>query len=135
MQRSSSISNQGSVKVSCRMGKPPVPVNCSASPTWDGPFGCIAETNGEAFYRGALAEKIAAFARQHGAVLSESDLAAHTNDWCGTISQEIGGVALHEIPPNGQGIAALMALGIFASSTSAAFILRTLTRFICRSRP
>lgn len=72
----------------------------------------IAETEGDAFYRGALAEKIAAFARQHSAVLDESDLAAHTNDWCGTISQEIGEVALHEIPPNGQGIAALMALGI-----------------------
>jgi gamma-glutamyltranspeptidase/glutathione hydrolase len=72
----------------------------------------IAETEGEAFYRGALAEKIADFARQHGATLDERDLANHTNDWCGTISQEIGEVALHEIPPNGQGIAALMALGI-----------------------
>ena len=55
---------------------------------------------------------MAAFAKQHGAALDEDDLAAHRNDWCGTISQEIGDVALHEIPPNGQGIAALMALGI-----------------------
>ena len=72
----------------------------------------IAETEGTAFYTGELAAKMAAFAKQHGAALDEDDLAAHRNDWCGTISQEIGDVALHEIPPNGQGIAALMALGI-----------------------
>ncbi|KUL94070.1 gamma-glutamyltransferase [Bosea sp. WAO] len=72
----------------------------------------IAETRGEAFYRGELAGKIAAFAREHGAALTEDDLAAHRNDWCGTISQRFGEAALHEIPPNGQGIAALMALGM-----------------------
>jgi gamma-glutamyltranspeptidase/glutathione hydrolase len=72
----------------------------------------IAETKGEAFYRGPLAEKIAAFSRQHNAALTVEDLAEHRNDWCGTLHQEFGGVALHEIPPNGQGIAALMALGI-----------------------
>jgi gamma-glutamyltranspeptidase/glutathione hydrolase len=72
----------------------------------------IAETKGEAFYRGALAEKIAAFARQHGAAMTVEDLAEHRNDWCGTIRQDFGDVTLHEIPPNGQGIAALIALGI-----------------------
>jgi gamma-glutamyltranspeptidase/glutathione hydrolase len=72
----------------------------------------IAETRGEAFYRGALAERIAAFAREHDAALTLEDLAEHRNDWCGTISQNFGDVALHEIPPNGQGIAACMALGI-----------------------
>lgn len=72
----------------------------------------IAETRGEAFYSGELAGRIAAFAREHGAVLSEADLAAHRNDWCGTLQQSFGDVDLHEIPPNGQGIAALMALGI-----------------------
>ena len=72
----------------------------------------IAETRGEAFYRGALAERIAAFAQQHHAALTVDDLAEHRNDWCGTLRQDFGAVALHEIPPNGQGIAALMALGI-----------------------
>jgi gamma-glutamyltranspeptidase/glutathione hydrolase len=72
----------------------------------------IAETRGEAFYRGVLAERIAAFARQHGAALTVHDLAEHRNDWCGTIAKAFGEVALHEIPPNGQGIAACMALGI-----------------------
>ncbi|MGM4920433.1 gamma-glutamyltransferase [Tardiphaga sp. 813_E8_N1_3] len=72
----------------------------------------IAETKGEAFYRGELAERIAAFAREHGAVLTATDMAEHRNDWCGTIHQDFGSASLHEIPPNGQGIAALMALGI-----------------------
>lgn len=76
----------------------------------------IAETRGEAFYRGALARQIADFARQHGAVLDEADLAGHEADWCGTLAQDFGGVSLHEIPPNGQGIAALMALGILKAT-------------------
>ena len=72
----------------------------------------IAESRGEAFYRGELAERISSFAKKHGSALTADDLAAHKNDWCGTISQSIGDVTLHEIPPNGQGIAALMALGL-----------------------
>ena len=72
----------------------------------------VAETRGEAFYRGALAERIAAAAAAHGAALSAADLDAHESDWCGTIARRFDAVALHEIPPNGQGIAALMALGI-----------------------
>ncbi len=72
----------------------------------------IAETKGEAFYRGDLAEKIAAFSKQHGAALTLDDLAAHTLDWVEPIGLDYRGYTLHEIPPNGQGIAALIALGI-----------------------
>lgn len=72
----------------------------------------IAETRGKAFYEGELAEKIETFAMAHDAALRMSDLAAHKADWCGTIRQSFDDVTLHEIPPNGQGIAGLMALGI-----------------------
>ncbi len=72
----------------------------------------IAETKGEAFYRGDLAEKIAAFSKQHGAALTLDDMASHTLDWVEPIGLDYRGYTLHEIPPNGQGIAALMALGI-----------------------
>ncbi|HEX7022423.1 MAG TPA: gamma-glutamyltransferase family protein [Trueperaceae bacterium] len=74
----------------------------------------IAETRGDAFYRGDLAQKIVADAQAHGALLTEEDLASHTADWCGTVSQPYHGTELHEIPPNGQGLAALLALGILA---------------------
>ena len=72
----------------------------------------IAETKGEAFYRGDLAEKIAAFSKQCGAALTAADMAAHTLDWVDPIGIDYRGYTLHEIPPNGQGIAALIALGM-----------------------
>lgn len=72
----------------------------------------IAATGGEAFYRGAIAERIAAHAAQNGGVMTVDDLGEHRADWCGTISQSYRESVLHEIPPNGQGIVALMALGI-----------------------
>ncbi len=72
----------------------------------------IANSKGEAFYRGELAEKMVADAKTHGALLSEEDLASHQADWVGTISQSYKGLEVHEIPPNGQGLAALISLGI-----------------------
>ncbi len=72
----------------------------------------IAETKGEAFYRGDLAEKIIAFSNECGGVMSLDDLATHRADWVGTISSDFNGYQIHEIPPNGQGISALQALGI-----------------------
>jgi len=75
----------------------------------------IAATKGEAFYRGELAEKIEAYAKKTGGAMTRADLAAHTNDWVGTISQDYRGLTVHEIPPNGQGIVCLMALGILSN--------------------
>ena len=72
----------------------------------------IAETKGEAFYRGVLAEQIIADSRRHGGAMTLEDLDQHQCDWVGTVSQEFMGHELHEIPPNGQGLAALIALGI-----------------------
>ncbi|SIS94835.1 gamma-glutamyltranspeptidase / glutathione hydrolase [Roseivivax lentus] len=72
----------------------------------------IAATGGRVFYEGELAEKIAAFAAEHGAALTVEDMAAHRPEWCGTIETGFDDGTLHEIPPNGQGIAALMALGM-----------------------
>jgi gamma-glutamyltranspeptidase/glutathione hydrolase len=72
----------------------------------------IAATNGEAFYRGELAAKLEAHSTANGGVMSASDLAAHRADWVGTISGTYRGYTIHEIPPNGQGIVALIALGI-----------------------
>lgn len=72
----------------------------------------IAQSGGEAFYRGALAQAMVTHAQAHGGALTLDDLANHQPDWCGTISQKFGGNVVHEIPPNGQGIATLMALGM-----------------------
>ncbi len=72
----------------------------------------IGETRGEAFYRGEIAQAIAAHAGAHGGAMTAADLAAHTPEWVDPISQAWRDVVLHEIPPNGQGITALMALGM-----------------------
>jgi gamma-glutamyltranspeptidase / glutathione hydrolase len=72
----------------------------------------IRDTKGDAFYRGELAEKLEAHAKKHGAAMRASDLAAHKSDWVEPLSMDYRGYTLHEIPPNGQGIVALMALGM-----------------------
>jgi len=72
----------------------------------------IAESGGEAFYRGELARQIATASRRDGGALSEADLAAHRADWVDPIAQPYRDAVLHEIPPNGQGLAAQIALGI-----------------------
>lgn len=74
----------------------------------------IAETGGDAFYRGELARRIAEHARTHGGALSVEDLAAHRADWVRPLGVDYRGVTLHELPPNGQGLAALIALGILS---------------------
>ncbi|WP_206530256.1 gamma-glutamyltransferase family protein [Nordella sp. HKS 07] len=72
----------------------------------------IARSKGEEFYRGSLAQKIAAAAKAQGGALSLSDLADHAPDWVAPISVGFAGYDIHELPPNGQGISALIALGI-----------------------
>jgi gamma-glutamyltranspeptidase/glutathione hydrolase len=72
----------------------------------------IARTKGEAFYNGPLAERLESHSRQNGGVMRVSDLAAHQSDWIAPLQMDYRGYTLHELPPNGQGIVALIALGI-----------------------
>ena len=72
----------------------------------------IAETGGEAFYRGELAAAMSRHAQECGAPLREDDLAEHETTWVEPIDTDFAGIRLHEIPPNGQGLIALLALGI-----------------------
>ena len=88
------------------------PVSCSGLPTTRRRWRQIAATSGEAFYRGELAAKLEAHSTANGGAMRAGDLAAHQADWVGTISGTYRGYTLHEIPPNGQGIVALIALGI-----------------------
>ena len=72
----------------------------------------IAASGGRDFYEGELAEKIAAFSKECGGSMTLDDLRNYRPEWVKPISKSYRGYELHEIPPNGQGIAALMALGI-----------------------
>ena len=72
----------------------------------------IAATGGRDLYEGETAAKLVAHAKANGGSMSAADLAEYRPEWVDTIGMDYHGHRLHEIPPNGQGIAALMALGI-----------------------
>ena len=73
---------------------------------------CMATGGVGDLYDGEIAARIAAFAAATGGLLAEGDLAAHTNTWVEPIRTSYRGHEVWEIPPNGQGIAALTALNI-----------------------
>jgi len=72
----------------------------------------IANTKGDAFYKGTLAEDIVKCAKETGGLISMKDLKTHEALWQNPLSIEYKGIRLHELPPNGQGLAALIAMGI-----------------------
>ncbi|MCA0214042.1 MAG: gamma-glutamyltransferase family protein [Proteobacteria bacterium] len=72
----------------------------------------IAETKGQAYYGGEIAQAIEKFSAANGGSITAKDFAAYQPEWVKPIGKNYRGYTLHEIPPNGQGIAALIALGI-----------------------
>ncbi len=96
----------------CPAGRAPRAGELFRSPAHAKTLARIAATRGEAFYRGDLAARIVAHAQKTKGLLTADDLAAHAADWVRPISIDYRGLTLHEIPPNGQGLAALLALGI-----------------------
>jgi gamma-glutamyltranspeptidase / glutathione hydrolase len=72
----------------------------------------IAQTQGEAYYRGEIAEAAAKHARDNNGAMTAADFAAYRPEWVTPLAKHYRGHTLHEIPPNGQGIAAQIALGI-----------------------
>jgi gamma-glutamyltranspeptidase/glutathione hydrolase len=93
-------------------GRAPAPGQLVRLPQHAATLKEIAESRGESFYRGRLANAIADTAKSDGGLLNFNDLAAHSADWVEPLSIAYKGWQLHEIPPNGQGLAALLALGI-----------------------
>ncbi len=86
------------------------------NPTLARTFRTVAEGGAEAFYRGPIAAAIAAVVQEYGGVLTEADLEAHWDardaGWVEPISTEYRGHRVWECPPNGQGLAALLALNL-----------------------
>ena len=72
----------------------------------------IAMTKGAAFYGGEIAHAIEKFSKANGGSITAQDLQNYKPEWVKPIEKNYRGHTLHEIPPNGQGIAALIALGI-----------------------
>ncbi len=72
----------------------------------------IAESRGAAYYGGVIAQAIEKFSAQNGGSITAKDFAHYQPEWVRPIAKNYRGYTLHEIPPNGQGIAALIALGL-----------------------
>jgi gamma-glutamyltranspeptidase / glutathione hydrolase len=104
-------------------GRAPRPGELVTLPDHAATLEAIATTNGEAFYRGELAAKLEAHASANAGAMRASDLAAHHADWVGTISGGYRGYTVHEIPPNGQGIVALIALGVLEHFDMSSFAI------------
>jgi gamma-glutamyltranspeptidase/glutathione hydrolase len=77
----------------------------------------IADQGSDAFYRGEIAETIVRFSKENNGLLDLDDFAMHTSEWVEPIHADYRGVRVCEIPPNGQGITALMALNILGNAS------------------
>jgi len=72
----------------------------------------VADRGSEAFYRGPIADAIVAYSRTVGGLFAKSDFADHTSTWVEPVSTNYRGYDVWELPPNGQGIAALQMLNL-----------------------
>lgn len=72
----------------------------------------IADKGRDAFYKGKIARTISDFMKKHGGFLSYDDFKAHTSNWIEPVSVNYRGYDVWELPPNGQGTAALQMLNI-----------------------
>jgi len=93
-------------------GRGPEPGEIFRNPGLARTFSAIAEGGRQAFYEGEIAAAIVAVLKQVGGRMAESDLAEHVSTWETPISADYRGLRVYECPPNGQGLAALLALNI-----------------------
>ena len=78
-------------------------------------FRLLAEHGRDAFYKGPIAEAIVAYSDSHDGFLTMKDFADHTSTWVEPIFADYGDYRLYELPPNGQGIAALEMIKILGN--------------------
>jgi len=93
-------------------GRPPAIGERFASPALAASLEAIAATAGDAFYHGALAAAMVKHAHASDGAHTLADFSGYAADWVTPLAYQYRSATVHEIPPNGQGIAVLMALGI-----------------------
>ena len=93
-------------------GEAPRPGQLFRNPDLADTLETIGKTQGKDYYHGDIAEKIAQASEQFGGFLRKEDLAEHEVQWVDPVSVPYHGYEVWELPPNGQGIIALMALNI-----------------------
>jgi gamma-glutamyltranspeptidase/glutathione hydrolase len=101
-------------------GKAPAEGEVFRNPALARAYRLLAEQGRDAFYAGPIAEALVAFSEANGGFFSTEDLAGHRSEWVEPVGYDYRGVTLWELPPNGQGIAALQILAILESFDLAA---------------
>lgn len=102
----------GSAKVFLPGGRAPRASELFRNPSIASSYRLLAREGASAFYRGEIARKLDAFSRDKGGLLRLADLEGDKPTWVDTVSATYRGVELHELPPNGQGLAALQILNM-----------------------
>jgi len=93
-------------------GKVPAKGEIFRNPRLANTYRQIAEGGRDAFYKGEIARQIDSYMTEHGGFLRYEDLAAHKSEWIAPVSTNYRGYDVFELPPNGQGIAALQLLNL-----------------------
>ncbi|MEM8928651.1 MAG: gamma-glutamyltransferase [Bacteroidota bacterium] len=93
-------------------GRPPIKGEVFKNTDLANTYKRIAKDGRDAFYKGSIAKTIDSYIKKHGGFLSYEDLARHTSDWVEPVSVNYRGYDVWELPPNGQGTAALQMLNI-----------------------
>ncbi|BBO25935.1 gamma-glutamyltransferase [Alteromonas sp. I4] len=103
---------EGFAEVFMPNGKAPTTGQIFKNPSLAATYEKIATGGRDAFYKGDIARVIGAYMKEQGGFLSYEDLAAHSSEWVEPVSTNYRGYDVWELPPNGQGIAALQILNI-----------------------
>jgi gamma-glutamyltranspeptidase / glutathione hydrolase len=101
-------------------GRAPRKGEVFANPDLARTLGALAEHGRDVFYRGTIADRIDAFMSENGGFVKKRDLEQHTSTWVDPVSVNYRGYDVYELPPNGQGIAALQMLNVLESYDLAA---------------
>ncbi|MEX1025233.1 MAG: gamma-glutamyltransferase [Planctomycetota bacterium] len=93
-------------------GRAPAKGEVFRNPNLASTLEAIAKNGRDGFYAGEVAERIGDFMAEHGGFLTAEDLTAHRSTWVAPVSTRYRGYDVWELPPNGQGIAALQMLNL-----------------------
>src|SRR5712691_3566280 len=107
-------SNDESARIFLPGGKPPETGQVFKNPDMGRAFRLLAEKGPEAFYKGEIADAILKTSQRLGGTMTARDLASFSSEWVEPISIDYRGWRVYEMPPNGQGMAALEMLNIMA---------------------
>jgi len=104
-----------------RDGEGPKKGEMWTNPNLAATYEAISRGGRDAFYKGEIARRIADYMTRQGGYLADEDLAEHRGEWVEPVSARYRGVEVWELPPNGQGLAALQALNILEGYDLAKF--------------